>query len=479
MHMTNTASTTGGALLPADRLSGRYSERLEGATANRAIRIGGVVARPRCGLGAVLAGGVSPSGRDGSTASAAPPASGERDTVRRRRGRELLRVRRPLCLGVLPRGEVRARSRALRDGCARRGADLQRRRVPHAPEPRVSTLLRLQARGADPDGENGLRPDGVRGTASSSGGAMDAWLKARGLARAARRGHALGFPASMRLCAVDGSEIFSFGKEGCSSWSGTEEERGASSGMEAGGGRKRHRPRPRATAIYATTTGAHQPTPDGPLEALGLLYAAERNGQSGRVVATGHVFMAVATDARWVYWSDENALFCARHQDLAPRRFLEFPRSVIMLGTSQTDLYVATDFPGRRTRSSAASTGSPCPYALSNVVVNAYPMAGSSSSCRPKCSSGPAMPAAPYPDASIPAGARARRNGALSANPRARRGARPSREGALALEPAPGGSGDARRLQVPGRIRSRPGEGSCASMGARCVCVFHGGIYFA
>ena len=100
--------------------------------------------------------------------------------------------------------------------------------------------------------------------------------------------------------------------------------------------------------IYATMTGTYQPTPDGLLRYRGTLFVADRNGQSGRVIATGHVFMAVATDARWVYWSDDKALFCARHQDFAPRRFLELPRGVIMLGTSQTDLYVATAYPRKK-----------------------------------------------------------------------------------------------------------------------------------
>jgi len=197
-----------------------------------------------------------------------------------------------------------------------------------------------------PDGENGLRPTGY-GDGFFVGWRDGRLLKARGL-REQPVEVMRSVPGVDATLAVDGSEIFF--RQG-----------GVFVVVRDGKRSVVHRPewRPGAggsatdlalgpTAIYATTTGAHQPTPDGPLEDLGLLYAAERNGQSGRVVATGHVFMAVATDARWVYWSDENALFCARHQDLAPRRFLEFPRSVIMLGTSQTDLYVATDFPRKK-----------------------------------------------------------------------------------------------------------------------------------
>jgi len=41
-----------------------------------------------------------------------------------------------------------------------------------------------------------------------------------------------------------------------------------------------------------------------------------------------------------------------------------------------------------------------------------------------------------------------------------------------------GPDADALYAAVAQGIRSRRGEGS-ASMGARCVCVFHGGIYFA
>ncbi len=198
--------------------------------------------------------------------------------------------------------------------------------------------------GRIPDGENGLRPTGY-GDGFFVGWRDGRLLKARSLREKPVEVMRTG-PSVESTLAVDGPDIY----HGVSGYfyvvrDGKEARLGS---LPPGRGGTHTDLALGPDTIYATLTGTYQPTPDGPLDYRGTLYVTDRSGQSGRVIATGHVFNAVATDVRWVYWSDDNALFCARHQDLAPRRFLELPRGVIMLGTSQTDLYVATDFPRKK-----------------------------------------------------------------------------------------------------------------------------------
>lgn len=196
-----------------------------------------------------------------------------------------------------------------------------------------------------PDGENGLRPTGY-GDGFFVGWRDGRLLKARSLReKPVEVVRSTGVDATL---AVDGSEVYFMRGGGFLVVRNGAEVVLPLARWRGGGGGPPTDLALGPDAIYATTTGTYQPTPDGPLDYRGTLYVTDRSGQSGRVVATGHVFNAVATDARWVYWSDDNALFCARHRDLTPRRFLELPRSVIMLGTSQTDLYVATDFPRKQ-----------------------------------------------------------------------------------------------------------------------------------
>lgn len=98
--------------------------------------------------------------------------------------------------------------------------------------------------------------------------------------------------------------------------------------------------------IYVAVVGATPPMAGARQEYRSALFSTNRDGGDGRVLAEGHIMNAVATDPRWVYWSDDGSLFCARHGQERRRRFLTLPGAVMMLGTTEEDLFVATRFAG-------------------------------------------------------------------------------------------------------------------------------------